>query len=62
MLLLSDYEINACPKGRVKWNLVFNIDLTFFRWFITVLVNICDGAVYIIEYCFMFYLFMNIHP
>ena len=28
MLLLSDCEIKACPKGRVKRNVVFNMDLT----------------------------------
>ena len=36
MLLLSDYEINAYPKGRVKRNEAFNIILTLFRCFTTV--------------------------
>ena len=44
MLLLSDCEIKACPKGRVKRNVVFNIDLTLSRWSTTVQVIVCDGA------------------
>ena len=44
MLLLSDCEIKACPKGRVKRNVVFNIDLTLSRWSTTFQVNVCDGA------------------
>ena len=46
MLLLSDCEINACPKGRVKRNVVFNIDLTLSRWSTTVQVIVCDEAVH----------------
>ena len=46
MLLLSDCEINACPKGRVKRNVVFNMDLTLSRWSTTVQVNVFDGTVF----------------
>ena len=46
MLLLSDCEINACPKGRVKRNVVFNMDLTLSHWSTTVQVNVFDGAVH----------------
>ena len=46
MLLLSDCKNNACPKGRVKRNVVFNMDLTLLRLSTTVQFNVFDGAVH----------------